>query len=133
MFMGTHMLIYSSDPAADRAFLRDVLKLDFADAGEGWLIFGLPPAEVGVHPLGGEQEGEAAQAEGGARPWGDTLMASMFFMAADISAAVAELRAKGVDCGEPQDEGWGISSWFALPSGGRLGMYQPRHPLAIKA
>lgn len=117
------MLIYSSNADADRAFLRDILGFGFVDAHEGWLIFALPPAETGVHPAD-----PAANAE----DYRGQLPASMYFMTQDINAAIAELRAKGVECGEAKDEGWGISSWFGLPSGGRLGMYQPRHPLAIK-
>lgn len=115
MINGVHALIYSKDADKDRAFLRDVLGFKSVDAGEGWLIFKLPPAEVGVHPA--DASGETP--------------VELYLMCDDVEKTIAELRAKGVECSEPQDQGWGILTSITLPSGGKLGMYQPRHPTAI--
>jgi catechol 2,3-dioxygenase-like lactoylglutathione lyase family enzyme len=123
MFIGTHVLFYSSDPGADRAFLRDVLGFPFVDTGHDWLIFRMPPAEAGVHPL----EGPNTPAEAGTA----MMPAQVWMMVADIEAARAQLATLGVDCPEAHNEGWGISTSFALPSGARLGLYQPLHPVAL--
>jgi catechol 2,3-dioxygenase-like lactoylglutathione lyase family enzyme len=113
MITGTHALIYTSDAAATRAFFRDVLEFPHVDAGDGWLIFRLPPAEIGVHPT----------AEGGSH--------ELYLMCDDIDAMVSELSAKGVEfTGPPVDAGFGILATMRLPGGGELGMYQPRHPTA---
>jgi catechol 2,3-dioxygenase-like lactoylglutathione lyase family enzyme len=114
MITGIHALIYTSDAEKDRAFMRDVLGFKGVDAGEGWLIFKLPPAELGVHPS------DSAETS-----------SELYLMCDDVNASIAELRAKGVECSEPQDQGWGILTNITLPSGGKLGMYQPRHPTAI--
>jgi hypothetical protein len=117
--IGSHMLLYSSEPEALRAMLRDVFGFTHVDAGHGWLIFALPPAELGVHPA----EGPAL--ESGARH----LVA---FMCDDIHSTVRELRAKGVNVkGEPVDQGFGITVMLALPGGADVMLYEPRHPLAI--
>lgn len=131
MFLGTHILFYSADPLADRHFLRDVLGFPFVDTGHDWLIFKLPPVEAGVHPMEGpnmprEAVGGAAAGEGS-----DFMVATVWLMVEDIAAATAKLAAHGVECPEPQNEGWGISTSFALPSGARLGLYQPLHPVAL--
>ena len=110
MINGVHALIYSADADADRAFIRDVLGLDFVDSGGGWLIFALPPAELAVHPheTGGAHE--------------------LYLMCDDVHATVAELRAKGVEVvREVSDEGWGLLTAIRLPGGGELGLYEPRH------
>lgn len=114
MISGAHMIIYSSDADADRAFFRDVLKFPAIDAGQGWLIFALPPAEIAVHP--------AAE--------GDTH--EVYLMSEDVAATIQELKSHNVDCTPIADEGWGLLTHISLPGGGRLGLYQPRHPLAHK-
>jgi catechol 2,3-dioxygenase-like lactoylglutathione lyase family enzyme len=116
---GTHALLYTSEPEAVRAVLRDVLGWSHVDAGGGWLIFGLPPAEVGIHPA------EGPTFEGGTRH-------QLALMCDDIVATVAELRGKGLELrGEPQDERWGITTTLVLPGGLDVMIYQPRHPTAI--
>jgi hypothetical protein len=116
--IGAHMLLYTPEPEALRAVLRDVFGLKHVDAGGGWLIFRLPPAELGVHP-----------AEAGA----DGTRHAVSFMCEDITSTVAELRAKGVDVlGEPKDEGYGITVMLNLPGGCQVQLYEPRHPLAIE-
>jgi predicted enzyme related to lactoylglutathione lyase len=121
MITGAHILLYSHDADADRAFLRDVLKWHFVDAGHGWLIFGLPPAEAAVHPAGGESS--AAPDEG--------LRADLYLMCDDLEAQIRTFKEKGVVCTEIAKERWGIRTAITLPSGGRLGLYQPLHPTAI--
>ncbi len=109
MITGAHSIIYSKDPDADRAFLRDVLKLPNVDIGDGWLIFGLPPAEVAVHPS-------------------DTNDVHEFYlMCDDVEALVTEMTSRGVATGPVKDEGWGVLTQLTLPGGGKLGVYQPRH------
>ena len=116
---GAHALLYTSEPEAVRAIFRDVLGFDHVNAGEGWLIFALPPAELGVHP------GEGPAFDSGARH-------QLSLMCDDIEATVADLRAKGLDIpGEPKDEGYGITTTIVLPGGLDLMLYQPRHPTAI--
>ena len=122
MFFGTHLLLYSRDPDADRAFLRDVLEIRAVDAGEGWLIFAMPPAELGVHP--GESHIEHA---------GTNLAAgTVYLMCRDLQATMKNLEVKGVTCGPVQEAGWGVVTSIPLPGGSSLGLYQPRHPLAIE-
>jgi predicted enzyme related to lactoylglutathione lyase len=114
MIVGMHALMYSADAAADRAFLRDVLGFKFVDDGDGWLIFQLPPSEVGVHP-----------ADGG------TPHHELFLMVDDIAATLDEWRAKGVEVShEPADRGFGVLAMIRLPSGADLGVYEPRHATA---
>jgi hypothetical protein len=114
MITGIHALIYTTDAEKDRAFFRYVLDFKGVDAGKGWLIFKLPPTELGVHP--------AEDAE---------TSSELYLMCDDVNKTIAELRDKGVECSEPQDQGWGILTNITLPSGGKLGMYQPRHATAI--
>lgn len=109
MLIGAHSIIYSKDAEADRAFLRDVMKLPKVDVGHGWLIFGLPPAEVAVHP------GEANDAH------------EFFFMCDDVNLLVAELKQHKIACEPVQDQGYGLVTRLTLPGGGKLGVYQPRH------
>ena len=109
MIIGAHSIIYSKDPEADRAFLRDVLKLKSVDAGGGWLIFGLPPAELAVHPSDKNNVHE------------------FYLMCADVEEFVAGLVERGVKCGPVQSSTWGRRTDITLPGGGKLGLYQPRH------
>jgi catechol 2,3-dioxygenase-like lactoylglutathione lyase family enzyme len=109
---GAHVVIYTTDAEADRALFRDVLGLKSVDAGDGWLIFAIPPTEAAFHP---------AEANG---------KHEFYFMCDDIHATVADLAASGVSCGEIADQGWGILTTMQLPGGGKIGLYQPRHPLA---
>ena len=109
MIIGAHSIVYSKDPEADRAFLRDVLGLPHVDVGGGWLIFGLPPAEVAVHPSGKNDVHE------------------FYLMCDDVKAFVAELKKRGVACSALQSMGWGMLTQVMLPGGGKLGVYQPRH------
>ena len=109
MITGAHLLIYSTDPEADRAFLRDVLGLPHVDVGGGWLIFALPPAEVAVHPS-------------------DTNDVHEFYLICDdVEAFIAEMKDRGVECGPVQKPTWGMLTDVRLPGGGKLGVYQPRH------
>jgi catechol 2,3-dioxygenase-like lactoylglutathione lyase family enzyme len=123
MFTGAHVLLYSRDADADRVFLRDVLGFRAVDAGHGWLILALPPAEAAVHPVDEDDKDSA----------GDGAMtgAHLYLMCADVEAAVASLAAKGVTCGSRSRERWGIRTTIPLPSGGQLGLYQPLHPTAV--
>jgi hypothetical protein len=109
MINGAHAILYSTDAEADRAFLRDVIGLPNVDAGHGWLIFGLPPAEVAVHP---SEKNDLHE---------------FYLMTDDVEALVADLTARGVPCGPIQNQGWGMLTEVTLPGGGKLGIYQPRH------
>jgi catechol 2,3-dioxygenase-like lactoylglutathione lyase family enzyme len=114
---GTHAILYAEDAEATRAFLRDVLELPHVDAHDGWLIFKLPPAELGIHPTG-PQTGPGGVHE-------------LFLMCDDIAATVAELTAKGVEfTSGVEDQGWGLVTAMRIPGGGRLGLYEPKHPVA---
>jgi hypothetical protein len=116
---GAHMLLYTTEPEALRAMLRDVFGWKYVDAGHGWLIFALPPAEMGVHPA----EGPTYQS--GVRH-------QISLMCDDIRKTIAELRGKGVDIkGEPENEGFGITVMLGLPGGVEVMLYEPRHPVAI--
>lgn len=111
MITGVHAIIYTHDADADRAFLRDVLGLTGVDAGDGWLIFALPPAEVAVHPTAGDGQHE------------------LYLMCDEIHATVDELRAKGVEFTRGiGDERWGLLTALRLPGGSELSLYAPRHP-----
>jgi hypothetical protein len=109
MITGAHAILYSTNPQADRDFLRDVIGLPHVDVGHGWLIFGLPPAEIAVHP-----------AE-------TTASHELYFMCDDIEAFVASMTSRGVACSPVQNQGWGAVTQMTLPGGGSLGVYQPRH------
>lgn len=113
MIFGAHVIVYSRDAEADRAFFRDILGFSSVDAGRGWLIFALPPAEVAVHP-----------AEENDRP-------ELYFLCDDLRAEISELEKKGVRCSEVQEARWGSITRIRLPGGGEAGLYQPKHPLAI--
>ncbi len=113
MIGGAHALIYSEDAEATRAFFRDVLGWENVDAHDGWLIFALPPAEVGVHPAGETFPSGTHQ---------------LFLMCEDIQRAVAELTEKGAEFdGEIADEGFGLITHLRVPGAGEIGLYQPKH------
>jgi len=115
---GVHTLLYTSEPEALRAVLRDVFGFHHVDAGDGWLIFRLPPAELGVHPA------EGPTYESGTRH-------QVTLMCDDVEQTVRELRAKGIDIPEePVDEGFGITVTMRLPGGVEVMLYEPRHPVA---
>ena len=113
MIYGAHVILYSADADADRAFFRDVLEYPSVDAGHDWLIFSLPPAELAVHP---------AEASGGHE---------LFLMCDDLGAFVQRMAELGVQCSEPSTERWGSITRLTLPGGGTLGVYQPTHASAI--
>jgi catechol 2,3-dioxygenase-like lactoylglutathione lyase family enzyme len=116
MINGAHAVIFSRDAEADRAFFKDVLGLPFVDAGGGWPVFALPPAEVAVHPD-----------EGGGRH-------ELYLLCADIETTMRELEGKGIRVERPvHEERWGRMVTIRLPGGGELGIYQPKHPLASSA
>jgi catechol 2,3-dioxygenase-like lactoylglutathione lyase family enzyme len=114
MLSGAHVVFYSKDAAADRDFFRDVLGFPSVDAGHGWLIFALPPAELAVHP---------AEAGGGRH--------ELYLMCPDLPAEIAALAAKGVQCSKVHEERWGSITTIRLPGGGEVGLYQPKHPTAL--
>ena len=113
MITGAHVIVYSKDADADRHFLRDALGFRSVDAGHGWLVFALPPAEVAVHPA--DENGKH----------------ELYFLCDDLQAEIAALGEKGVRCSEVHAERWGSITKIGLPGGGEVGLYQPRHPLAI--
>jgi catechol 2,3-dioxygenase-like lactoylglutathione lyase family enzyme len=113
MITGSHIVVFTRDAEADRAFFRDVLRLPTVDAGGGWLIFALPPAEVACHPA---EENS----------WHE-----LYLMCDDLSATVKELEGRGARCDEPSQKTWGIRTELRLPGGGHLGLYQPAHPTAV--
>jgi hypothetical protein len=116
---GAHMMLYTSEPETLRETLRDVFGWKHVDAGDGWLIFALPPAELGVHPA------EGPTYESGVRH-------QLSLMCDDITTTIRELRAKGIDVvGEPSDEGYGITVMLNLPGGVEVMLYEPRHATAI--
>jgi len=109
MIIGAHAIIYSKDSDADRAFFRDVLQLGSVDVGEGWLIFGLPPSELAVHPSGNNDLHE------------------LYLMCEDVEAFIRDMLTHDIACTAVQDQGWGLLTSLTLPGGGKLGVYQPRH------
>jgi len=115
MIYGAHVIIYSKDAEADRAFFRDVLKYESVDAGHGWLIFALPPAEVAVHP---SDENDVHE---------------LFLMCDDVQALIAEMKKANVECSPIDEQRWGSITRLTLPGGGKLGIYQPKHPSPLKA
>jgi len=114
MIFGAHVIVYSKNADADRAFLRDVLGFSAVDAGHGWLIFALPPSEAAVHPA--EENGRH----------------ELYFMCDDLKAEIAKLREKGIQCSKVENERWGSITRMQLPGGGQVGLYQPKHPMALK-
>lgn len=118
MINGVHAIIYTHDADKARAFFRDVLGFPAVDAGHGWLIFALPPAEIAAHP-----------ADDGA-----SQHHQLYFMCDDVEKTVDELKRKGVKFTKPvTDQGWGMLTTLEIPGGGEISLYQPRHPVAIRA
>ncbi len=124
MINGAHFLLYSKDPEADRAFFRDVLEFRSVDAGRGWLIFALPPAEIAVHPM--DEDAPRLTADG------EVIGASLYLMCDDLPSAIKSLESKNVLCSEVNEAPWGIVTTFRVPSGGEIGLYQPTHPTAME-
>jgi catechol 2,3-dioxygenase-like lactoylglutathione lyase family enzyme len=112
MIFGAHVIVYSKDAEADRAFFRDALGFKSVDAGHGWLIFALPPAEAAFHPS--DENGH-----------------ELYFMCDDLRAEITSLAKKGVNCPEVQEARWGSIAKMRLPGGGDVGLYQPKHPMAL--
>jgi catechol 2,3-dioxygenase-like lactoylglutathione lyase family enzyme len=113
MIYGSHVILFSSDPDADRAFLADVLGFEHVDAGGGWLIFGLPPAELAVHP---------AEAPG----------SELYFMCDDLTAEMRTLEGTGVQCSAVEEARWGSVTKVRLPGGGEVGLYEPKHAAMVE-
>jgi len=110
MITGTHTILYSSDPEADRNFLLNVLRLTHVDVGHGWLIFGLPPSEIAVHPADTSGPSE------------------LFFMCDDIQLFMQKMAEEKIYCDPIRNERWGHLTYLTLPGGGKIGVYQPLHP-----
>jgi len=113
MISGAHVIVYSKDAEADRAFFQDVLGFPSVDAGRGWLIFALPPAEAAFHPA--DENGRH----------------ELYLMCDDLKAEMAALAKKGVACSDVQEARWGSITTIRLPGGGDVGLYQPKHPTAL--
>jgi catechol 2,3-dioxygenase-like lactoylglutathione lyase family enzyme len=113
MISGAHVVVYSKDAEADRAFFRDVLGFQSVDAGHGWLIFALPPGEAAFHPS--DQNGPH----------------ELYFLCDSLKTEMAALAKKGVTCAAVQEERWGSITRIGLPGGGKIGLYQPKHPTAL--
>ena len=114
MINGTHIVIYTKDPEADRAFFRDVLKFSSVDAGHGWLIFAMPPLEAAFHDSEKNDRHE------------------LYLMCDDLAATLKELESKNVKVSDVSEQRWGKLATFALPGGGKIGVYQPKHPSPMK-
>ena len=123
MITGAHVLLYSQEPEADRAFFRDVLGFASVDVGEGWLIFKLPASEMAVHPT----DGANTQKHSGHH----LLGAVLYLMCDDLRAQIKALKAKGAECTEVTEATWGLKTTIELPGGGEIGLYQPTHPTAL--
>jgi catechol 2,3-dioxygenase-like lactoylglutathione lyase family enzyme len=113
MIIGAHIIISSKDPDADRAFFRDILKFSAVDAGKGWLIFRLPPAEAAFHPAENNEKHE------------------LYFMCDDLKSTMASLERSKVKFEPLTEQRWGVMTELTLPGGGRIGLYQPKHAIAI--
>jgi catechol 2,3-dioxygenase-like lactoylglutathione lyase family enzyme len=113
MISGAHVVVYSKKAETDRAFFRDILGFESVDAGHGWLIFALPPAEAAFHP---SEENSGHE---------------LFFMCDDLKAEMAALAEKGVKCSKVEEARWGSTAKMQLPGGGAVGLYQPKHPTAL--
>ena len=113
MIFGAHVIVYSTDATVDRTFFREVLGLSSIDAGHGWLIFALPPAEIAVHPAEERERHE------------------LYFMCDDLKAEISALGKKDVRCLEVQEARWGSITKIRLPGGSEVGLYQPKHPTAL--
>ncbi len=113
MITGAHVVVYSKSPEVDRAFFRDVLRFPCVDAGEGWLIFALPSAEAAVHPSRANGPHE------------------MYLTCPDLKKEMSALAKRGIRCSRVKKARWGLSTMIRLPGGGKIGLYQPKHPLAL--
>jgi len=113
MISGAHVVVYSKNAEADRAFFRGVLGFKSVDAGHGWLIFALPPAEAAFHPSDNDGAHE------------------LYFLCDDLKAEMASLAKKNVKCSKVEEARWGSITKMALPGGGKVGLYQPKHPTAL--
>jgi catechol 2,3-dioxygenase-like lactoylglutathione lyase family enzyme len=113
LITGAHVIFYTKDAEADRTFFRDLLGFRSVDAGHGWLIFALPPSEAAFHPA--DQNGAL----------------DFYLMCDDLEREIASLAARGIKCAAVRDERWGLVTEMTLPGGGKVGLYQPRHPTAI--
>jgi hypothetical protein len=113
MICGAHVILYSKNAEADRIFFREILRFQSVDAGHGWLIFALPPGEAAFHP----------SATNGAH--------ELYFMCEDLDAEMSSLAEKGVRLSKVQEERWGSITRMRLPGGGKIGLYQPKHPTAL--
>jgi hypothetical protein len=109
MITGAHMIIYSKNPDADRIFFRDVLKFTHVDVGDGWLIFGLPPSEIAIHPSAKNN------------------LQEVYFLCDDINKFIGVMKNNKIKCSRVKDQGWGLLIQLSLPGGGKLGIYQPKH------
>lgn len=116
MIFGAHVIVCSKDAEADRAFFRDILGFKSVDAGHGWLIFALPPAEAAFHPDEKLIENDRHE---------------LYLMCDDLKAEISALKKKGVACSDVQTERWGSITRIKLPGGGQIGLYQPKHPIAL--
>lgn len=114
MINGAHVVIYSKDPEADRAFFRDVLKFPFVDVGHGWLIFAMPPMEAAFHDSEKNDQHE------------------LFLMCDDLEASLVDLRSRRVPVSEVSEQRWGRLASLTLPGGGKIGIYQPQHPSPLQ-
>ena len=122
MITGSHAIIYADDAEKARAFFRDVLDLPYVDAHGGWLIFKLPPAELGIHPSGGAGDSGSGPTDG---------HHELYLMCDDVAATVSELSARGVEFTGPiQDQGFGLLISMRIPGAGEIGLYQPKHTTA---
>ena len=113
MIFGAHVIVYSKDATADRTFFRDVLGFTSVDAGQGWLVFALPPAEAAIHPDEGNSRHE------------------LYFLCDDLKTQISALTQRGVQCSDVQEARWGSITKILLPGGGEVGLYQPKHPTAL--
>ena len=114
MIFGAHVIIYSKNAEADRAFFRDVLKYPSVDAGHGWLIFALPPSEAAIHP---SDENDVHE---------------LYLMCDDVHAFITDMTAREVECSRVEEQRWGSITRVTLPGGGKVGVYQPKHPSPLK-
>ena len=121
MITGLHAIVYTADADADRAFFRDVLEFPAVDAGDGWLLFAMPPAELACHPINSANPGQRPR-DG----WHE-----VYLMCDDVASTVAKLTERGVRFTDPvADQGWGLLTTLTTPGGTRLGLYEPKHPTA---
>ena len=114
MIYGAHVILYSTNAEADRAFFRDVLRYPHADAGHGWLIFALPPAEIAMHP---SEKNDVHE---------------LYLMCDDVRAFIEEMKQKNVPCTAIDEQRWGSITRLTLPGGGKIGVYQPKHDSPLK-